>query len=157
MLRLRKILAAVDFSPCSEVAAKYAVDLAERVGASVTLVHGYEFPVQMPFPGAPPFLPSPDTMVEVAEGVTRQLEELASRIRRPEVAVSIARVEGPPKQMIPAFADRHDFDLIVVGTHGRTGLRHVLLGSVAEAVVRRAHRPVLTVHEPSEQTAQAAP
>ena len=154
MLPIQRILVAVDFSASSEVAAEYAVGLAERFGASVTLLHAYSFPVGVAFPGAPPlYIPGPEVMVESANEVGRQLDELRSRIHRPDVGIAIVGLEGSPKEQILRFADEQGFDLIVVGTHGRTGARRVLLGSVAEAVVRHSHRPVFVVHEPTEETA----
>jgi nucleotide-binding universal stress UspA family protein len=155
---IRKILAAIDFSPCSERAAEYAVELAGPLGATVTLLHVYSVPVVSPFPGATPlYVASPATMAEVASVVMQQLDELRSRIHRPEIGIAIHALEGSPKELIPRFADERDFDLIVVGTHGRTGVRHLLIGSVAEAVVRHALRPVLTVHEPTKEAAHSAP
>src|SRR4051812_49113310 len=96
-------------------------------------------------------------MLESANAVVRQLDELRARLSRPDVKISISGVEGAPGESIPRIADEERYDLIVVGTHGRTGLRHILLGSIAEAVVRHAHRPVLTIHEPPARPAHAAP
>lgn len=149
MQTIRRILAAVDFSACSEAAARYAVELAETLGAEVVLFNVYTLPVPFSFPDGSAYIPSAATMAEVSGAAERQLHALNDRIRRAGVTVELASAEGVPRLMIPRAAVEHRCDLIVVGTHGRTGLAHVVLGSVAEAVVRHAPCPVLTVRAPA--------
>jgi nucleotide-binding universal stress UspA family protein len=153
---IRKILAAVDFSPCSEKAARYAVDLAEKLGAQVTLFNAYFFPVTIPFPDGSAYIPSAESVAELAGSSMMQLRALRERVQRAGVKIELASSEGPARQVIPAAAQDRKFDLIVIGTHGRTGLAHVVLGSVAEAVVRHATVPVLTVRTPKHADQQAA-
>lgn len=153
---IQRILAAVDFSPCSEKAARYAVDLAEKLGAQVTLFNAYFFPVTIPFPDGSAYIPSAESVAELASSAMMQLRALRDKVQRPGVRIEMASNEGPARQVIPAVAQDRKFDLIVIGTHGRTGLSHVVLGSVAEAVVRHSAVPVLTVRTPKHADQQAA-
>jgi nucleotide-binding universal stress UspA family protein len=153
---IQRILAAVDFSPCSEKAARYAVDLAEKLGAQVTLFNAYFFPVTIPFPDGSAYIPSAESVAELAGSAMMQLRALRDKVQRPGVRIELASNEGPARQVIPAVAQDRKFDLIVIGTHGRTGLSHVVLGSVAEAVVRHSAVPVLTVRTPKHADQQAA-
>jgi universal stress protein A len=142
-LQLKQILVPVDFSAFSEKALKYAARFAEQFGSTVTVVHVIQ-PVVYPADfGYPP------TVVDTLdESVRRQIEErlklLASRSSLP--ARTLIRV-GQPYLEITAAAKELDVDLIIITTHGHTGLKHVLLGSTAERVVRHAPCPVLTLRE----------
>ncbi|MBI4592583.1 MAG: universal stress protein [Candidatus Rokubacteria bacterium] len=119
-----EILVAVDFSPCSERALEVARDYAGRLGARLHILH-------VVWPGIDP-------------GPDARLERLAADSQA-SIPVVPAVASGVPAVQIVRYARRHPIDLIVVGTHGRTGLSRVLLGSVAERVVRTAPCPVLTV------------
>lgn len=142
-MKLDRILCAVDFSPTSDLAAEYAVELAERVGASVYFFHAWEIPVYAVPDGALAF--GVDVMMRVDESMQKQLESLMAKF-----AGRAVKLEGHVAQGAPAFevcrrAVEAHADLVVVGTHGRTGLAHVVLGSVAERVIRSSPVPVLTV------------
>jgi nucleotide-binding universal stress UspA family protein len=143
MSRIARILVPTDFSPGSERAATYAVELAETLGASVLLLHTWELPVYAVPDGAVSF--GADVMSRVEVAVTKEAEALAAKLRTPRVDVQARAVQGPPAFEIVRRAPELGVDLIVMGTHGRTGLAHVLLGSVAERVVRTSTIPVLTV------------
>jgi nucleotide-binding universal stress UspA family protein len=156
MKAIRKILAPVDFSACSEEAARYAVELAAKLDAQVTLFNAYFFPVTVPFPDGSAYIPSAESIAELAGAAERQLRALRDRVQQPGAPVSIASAEGPAKELIARVAEKDGYDLIVIGTHGRTGLAHLVIGSVAEAVVRRAKCPVLTVHAPKTAATHAA-
>jgi len=144
--QLRRILVPVDFSDTSKKALQYAVPLAAAFDAEVVLVH-----VMEPF-GLPPemgYLP-PELAVsqQELEGSAREgLEKLRAgeigRRARTQVKVRV----GVPWHEIISAANESNADLIILSTHGRTGLRHALLGSVAERVVRHAPCPVLVVRE----------
>lgn len=139
----KRILCPVDFSGASRVAMKAAAELAARFGAELTLFHAYPLPGYTLPEGT--ILPSSASLQELA----RETEEhLAAWKVEAELAgagrVAVAQAVGEPAGEIVAFARSGAFDLVVVGTHGRTGLSHVLLGSVAERVVRRSPCPVLT-------------
>jgi nucleotide-binding universal stress UspA family protein len=121
-----------------------AADLARRLGAELTLLHAYPIP-GFTFPDGS-VVASPSMMQELAEGAARHLEAW----RRDAEALGPAgvraeRVVGEPAREIVEFARTHPVDLLVLGTHGRTGLEHALIGSVAERVLRKAPCAVLTV------------
>jgi nucleotide-binding universal stress UspA family protein len=145
VMSIQKILVPTDFSENARQATEQALTLARAFGASVTLFHAYQVPTYV-FPDGSTFVAGP----EVAARIEREvLDALAAAARAAErqsaVPVLTRSAIGAPYEEILRAAE--DFDLVVMGTHGRTGLRHLLLGSVAEKVVRHAHCPVLTVRE----------
>lgn len=144
---LRRILVPVDYSACSRSALEHAAMLAKSFNATIDLLYVWE---------APAFV-APEAMVGAA-GTTQTLAQLASdqaqaamrefvaQAREDGIEIANTRVEqGDPAHTIVALAEREGYDLIAMGTHGRSGFAHLLLGSVAEKVVRRSTRPVLTV------------
>jgi universal stress protein A len=145
-MQFREILIPTDFSPSSRSAMGYALSLAEQVGAAATLLHVYQIPALV-LPDGSTFVASPDKMVELTEDIDRHLNELLTEARQCKVEVKSDTVIGDPAHEIVRYAVERPFDLIVMGTHGRTGLKHLLLGSVAEHVVRTSAVPVLTVRE----------
>ncbi len=143
----KKICCPIDFSDASRAAMEMAVDLAQKMGATLVLLHAYPIPGYT-FPDGS-VVASPKMMDELAEQAERHLgewrrdaESLGSR------SVETVKAVGEPATEIVAYAREEKVDLLVVGTHGRTGLEHALMGSVAERVVRRAPCPVLTVRPP---------
>jgi nucleotide-binding universal stress UspA family protein len=147
MIRVSKILAAVDFSSGSTTAVEYAVALAKAFQSTVTLFHVYEMPALMNA-----IVPGADNAVDAEKDrafAQDWLEELRAETRKHSaVEMHVVVEHGSPAEGILSLSLRGGFDMIVMGTHGRTGLQHVLMGSVAEAVVRRALCPVLTIHLP---------
>ncbi len=143
---IRHILVPHDFSDTAEKALGYAVDLAEKLGSRVTILHVYELPAYA-FPEAPTLTVEMTSEIERAAAIA--LDGAAARARRQQaVEVSTLLRQGAPWREIDAAAKESGADLIVIGTHGRRGLARALLGSVAEKIVRTAHCPVLTVHAP---------
>lgn len=143
----KRICCPIDFSDASRAAMEAAADLARRFGATLTLLHAYPVPGYT-FPDGS-VVASPRMLQELAEQATRHLGEWqrdAQELGAPDVRIHTA--VGEPAAEIVAWAKEAGIDLLVLGTHGRTGLEHALLGSVAERVVRRARCPVLTVHPP---------
>lgn len=132
------IVVPVDFEAASSKAIATAKDLAARFGADVVLVHVYQLPVYT-YPGLEPTL-LPGFHTEVTAAAQRAVDELAKR----EGMQAVLR-EGDPATEILAAAEEMNAAMIVMGTHGRTGLAHLFLGSVAEKVVRKSKVPVLTV------------
>jgi nucleotide-binding universal stress UspA family protein len=124
----RKILCAVDFSDCSSEAIAIAADLARALGAELTLLH-VEEPRPQPAPGA-----------DVERRLARCRLE-AQAYTDPPIRTVV--LEGSPAEEVVAYADRAGFDLVVTGTHGRAGVKRLVLGSVAAKVVAHAHCPVL--------------
>ncbi len=141
---LERILVPIDFSHCSLDALEFAVMVARQAEASLMLLHVLE-PVSY---GLDFTLGHIRTREEVRENWTKRLEELASSHRHPHVPVEIQLRGGLPIDSILDAAQTLPCDLIVMGTHGRRGISHALSGSVAEAVLRKAHCPVLTVRNP---------
>ena len=139
---IRRILVGVDFSPPSDKALALAVDLAKKLGAELTLLHVYQIPA-FAFPET--IVPAPpETVDRLINENRKHLEQLAVSVRAQGVAAATDLLPGSAFVELVGRA-RQGFDLVVVGTHGRTGLRHALLGSVAEKVVRKSPVPVLTV------------
>jgi nucleotide-binding universal stress UspA family protein len=143
----KKILVPVDFSAHSKEAIKVAVDLSKRYDAELTLLHVYE-PVALALPeGYVPY--DPEQLTQILAAFHRQLldakqDALALGVR----SVDIQQMQGVVESEIVDYATLGKFDLLVMGTHGRRGLQHMLLGSVTERVLRRAPCPVLTVRVP---------
>jgi nucleotide-binding universal stress UspA family protein len=157
MFQIRTILVPTDFSRHSECAVRYACALAERMGASIHLLHVLTevMPVG-PDPMLAPVLP-PEYFRETEAASREALANLiAPSWPRPAAIESSVRW-GTPVDVIVDQAATIGADLIVIATHGRTGLSHVLLGSVAERIVREATCPVLTVREPKARKEPAAP
>jgi len=144
----KRICCPIDFSDASRAAMEVAADLARRFGAELVLFHAYPVPGYT-FPDGS-VVASPKMLQELADGAERHLEAWR---RDAEVAgasrVEAAKVAGEPAAEIVSFAREQGVDLLVLGTHGRTGLEHALMGSIAERVVRRARCPVLTVRPPA--------
>jgi len=144
MIELKRILVATDFSKHSQVALQYAAAFGKAFGAEVLLCHTLERPdfiSQLP-PVAEGYFPP--NLVEIQEQHARTQCEQALA----QAGLSKARVllpQGNPTTEIVKAAKAENVDLIVIGTHGRTAVAHLLLGSVAERVVRAAGCPVLTV------------
>jgi len=144
MAAIRKILVATDFSAEARRAQQAALDLARQLGASVTLLHVYQLPVYTFFDGVS-FVPPPSVVVQIVSDVAAALNAAKDAATSSGVAVDTASEQGVPYEDIVRYAAEHAIDLIVMGTHGRHGLRRLAMGSVAERVVRNAHVPVLTV------------
>jgi nucleotide-binding universal stress UspA family protein len=154
MLTIRRILAPSDFSDASRRAVDYAADLAERFGAELALLHVVEIP---------PGLSASTLMRSGADGrmepmgdylrniAMETLRGLGAEAQKRGLVVTYTIELGDAEKEIRRAAQRLPADLVVVGTHGRTGLRHLLLGSVAERVVRQSDIPVLTVRSPATE------
>ncbi|HEX7408479.1 MAG TPA: universal stress protein [Candidatus Binatia bacterium] len=141
---INRILVPVDFSPDSQNALRYAADLAAVFGAEIMMLHVVE-PVYVaePYLGvAPEFGMFLDEQMRNAKAV---LAGLGTDLKKKGQRVRTMVTAGPPALLIVDTAKDIGTDLIVMGTHGRTGLAHMFIGSVAEKVVRTAQCPVLTV------------
>ena len=145
LVEIRRILAPTDFSAHAENAVRYACGLAERLGAELHLLHVLsEIVPTGPDPLLTPVLP-PDFYRDSEAQSRRALESLLDPSwGRPEAVEVAIRWAGPVEGVVD-YAHDTAIDLIVIATHGRTGLSHVLLGSVAERIVREAPCPVLTI------------
>ncbi len=147
MLDIRTILAPTDFSRHAEGALRYACGLAERLGATLHLLHVLPDVVPVgPDPMLAPALP-PEYYAETEAHSRAALAHALDRAWGEVPAVEVAVRWGGPVEGIVDYATEKAMDLIVIATHGRTGLSHVLLGSVAERIVREAPCPVLTIRD----------
>ncbi len=140
-----RICCPIDFSDASRAAMEVAADLARRNGGSLVLLHAYPVPGYTVPDGS--VVASPRMMQELADQAKKHLEEWRAEAEKLVEAprVRTEKAIGEPAAEILAFAKSTGQDLLVLGTHGRTGLEHALMGSVAERVLRKAHCPVLTV------------
>lgn len=145
MLKLKRVLFPTDFSTNSKVAQDYACELAKHFHAELHILYVLqEMLLITTDPGQ--LLMTPTVDVDAARKSAEQaLERLPDAGQREGLTVVRATGEGSPFVEIVRYARENDIDLIVLGTHGRTGLKHVFLGSVAENVVRKASCPVLTI------------
>ena len=144
----KRICCPIDFSDASRAAMEVAADLARRNAGELTLLHAYPIPGYT-FPDGS-IVASPKMMQDLADQAERHLEEwCADAAKLAGGRVTTQKAIGEPAAEIVTFAKSAGVDLVVVGTHGRTGLEHALMGSVAERVVRRAHCPVLSVRPPA--------
>jgi nucleotide-binding universal stress UspA family protein len=151
--RIKTILAPVDFSNCSQEGLRYAIAFANEFGAKIILVHatylGYIYSAE----GAPLY-DIPGLQKAAREIAERKMRDLIRSVTFGAVKFETAFTDGSPVIDICAFAKNHDVDLIVTSTHGFTGFAHVLIGSIAEQVVRHAPCSVLVV--PSHPHVRAA-
>ncbi len=149
-IRIRRILLPTDFSAPSATATKYACELATSFDAELHLLHTLEVHLS----ATPDFGVGLDLPRYVNESRDAAAKALAGALDPQWSAgrtVVRSVIEGSPKVEIVRYARRHDMDLIVLATHGRSGLAHILIGSVAESVVRTAPCPVLTVRPEGHQ------
>ena len=142
ILKLKSILVPIDFSKISQKALEYAVPLAKQFEAKITLLHAIEplpYPVDL-------------TYVPMGEGfpikpLEKELNALAKNTIRPEFLREVLVRVGTAFEVITNVAHDCEADLIVITTHGHTGLKHVFMGSTAERVVRHAPCPVFVVRK----------
>lgn len=145
-VRVSRIVAPTDFSPGAEPALQWAMHLAKALRAEVTIMHVMDLSLAAAA-GLPTQMAAMPAYGDLLEHVRRETkQEMAALAKRYPDATTIIR-EGPPRSVILEVAKEIGADLIVMGTHGRTGLAHVFFGSVAEHVVRHSPVPVLTVRQ----------
>ena len=140
-MNTKRILCPVDFSPTSDYALKFASSLAREKGATLFVVH-----IEDPYTH---YETGQHTMVPMdSERDSEKLMKMLPKATNVKFEEDI--LHGDTADEVLAFADKKDIDLIVIGSHGRKGISRLLMGSVAEAIVRRANVPVLTV-KPTEK------
>jgi nucleotide-binding universal stress UspA family protein len=141
----KKVLCPIDFSDPARAAMRAAIDVCRLTGGELTLFHAYELPGYTLPEGS--VVASPKMLQDLADQADVHLAEWKKLAEGMGASpVTVEKAIGEPALAVVELAKEGGFDLLVVGTHGRTGIRHALLGSVAERVVRRAGCPVLTVH-----------
>ena len=143
VFKLKKILVPVDFSDCSDKALQYAVPFAKQFDAELILLHVAQLSLSVPE------MPAIDVRLiqrQIRESGQKELQTLQQSLADDIPTETAVRVGTPHVEIIKA-AKEFDIDLIILATHGHTGLAHVFLGSTAERVVRHAGCPVLVVRE----------
>lgn len=146
-MKIARILCPTDFSDCSQAALDLAIDMAKRFEAEIHLLHVFQYPAYLGWEeGMSMAAASLQLMQELRERVDDQLDELVGRCAKAGVKATAEQVDGTPYAKIVEASTQHD--LVVMGSHGRTGLPRLLLGSVAERVVRMAQSPVVSVPAP---------
>ena len=150
-VQVRRILCPVDFSDSADHAMRYASALAETFGAELTLLHVVA-PIVAALPGET-LLPGTlqADIDELVDACRERLEQTVGKLATSGLTVQHKVLNGVPFIEIIRYAREAEIDLIVMGTHGRTGLGHLLIGSVAERVVRKSPCPVLTVKHPEHE------
>jgi nucleotide-binding universal stress UspA family protein len=151
---IHRILIAVEDSPYSEQALNYGVLLAKNLGSKITLVHVDEIPISSPY-SADPLLNESPVMIpelmhiqeEASKALFKKLEDKYGQI----VKISTVTKIGRAQDEILAVADECKADMIILGTHGRTGFDHFISGSVSESVARKAKCPVLIIPRPEKK------
>ncbi len=142
MTPFQHILVPVDFGDAMQPGIDLAVSLARTLDARLTLVNTFDI---TPFAATTPFAPMLDVEPMLATSEA-ELKKVLANVRAAWPKTDAVFRQGSPYDAILEVAKRHACDLIVIGTHGRRGVARVLLGSVAERIVRLSPIPVLTVH-----------
>lgn len=151
-MQIRSILLPTDFSECGNYALSYAASLARTFGASILCVHVIEPMVPaVGYSGMTEPLPLADITEQLEDSAGRELPKIAEREECAGLDVQELIVHGEAAAEIVRVAKERNIDLIVVSSHGRTGLGRLLFGSTAEAVVRHSSCPVLVVKPPQEE------
>jgi nucleotide-binding universal stress UspA family protein len=149
MLSIGKILVPTDFSACSSEALRWARIVGAKFGARIDVLHVWEPPryvipeIAIQMPGEPQ-----QSLLDFAKAeASKEMEAFISPGSDQSPPVQARLQSGDPTDTIIQLAESDRYDLIIMGTHGRTGISHLLLGSVAEKVVRRAPCPVMTIRQ----------
>jgi nucleotide-binding universal stress UspA family protein len=148
MLELRQILVPVDFTETSDRALDYAVELARKFEASITVLHSYQIPVYAFPEGA--YITTADVAAQISNAAQAKLNEITESRKVSGVPMVNILRDGVAWEEINTVAQDIKAELIIIGTHGRRGLARALLGSVAENVIRTAKIPVLVIHGPRD-------
>ena len=142
-----RILVPTDFSPPSDVALEYARVMARRFDASIRLLHVIDDPNLDGFGAEALVPPTPETRTQLLRDAQERLSHQLTAEGLQVCGATSEVVFGKPAQTIIDYAADNGYTLIVMGTHGRSGIAHLLIGSVAELVVRGASCAVMTLHE----------
>jgi nucleotide-binding universal stress UspA family protein len=153
-MQIRSILLPTDFSECGNFALSYATSLARTFGSSIICLHVIEMMVPtVGYSGMTEPLPIADITGQFESSAERELPKLAGCDECAGLEVEELIVHGDAASEIVRVAKEREVDLVVISSHGRTGLGRMLFGSTAEAVVRHASCPVLVVKPPQEEEA----
>ena len=151
-MKINSLLLPTDFSACANYALSYAASFAREAGASIICVHVVESVVpSVGYSGVTDPLPLADISEQLEESATRELPKIAQQEECAGLAVEQVIAHGDAASEIVRVAKERQVDLIVIASHGRTGLGRILFGSTAEQVVRHAPCPVLVVKPPPQE------
>lgn len=145
MTTYKRLLVPVDFSDASVAALATARDLCQALGAEIRVIHVHQ--LQVPYVGDGGFYVPEVDEEEVMEERKRELESFVEQHGDPNINITSEVRLGDPETEINAIADEFKADMIIMGTHGRSGLSHLLMGSVTESVLRHANVPLLAVRQ----------
>ncbi len=145
MIKLKRIMAATDFSECSDHALRYACEFAETFGAELHLVNVTEPPAAAYSEFGIGYVGVEKLDEDLQRGAEAKLNTLPSQEWQAKLKIVRKAILGSTFVELVQYAKKQDIDMIVLGTHGRGAIAHMLMGSTAEKVVRKAPCPVLTV------------
>ena len=152
MIALKKILVPTDFGDAADAALNYARALARCFGASIDVLHVAEDVAARMFAGEIYVVPPPALQKDVNDAARKQLDDrLTDNDPKPLPVERVVVTSNAPAASIVSYAKEAGIDLIVMGTHGRGPMAHLVMGSVAERVVRLAPCPVLVVRHPQHE------
>lgn len=137
------IVCAIDFSEHADRALEHALALGKRLGAKVVAVHAWQLPVYAVPDGVAVF--GPEVVAEITDGLQKQLAKVLETHRKEGVTLEGKLVAGAPVEAVLDVAKESGADYVVIGTHGRTGVARLVIGSVAERMVRLSPIPVVVV------------
>ena len=150
---LKRILIAVEESTFSDLAVKYGVSLGQSLGAEIILVHADEIPIASTFTADPLLSESPAMIPELMHLQEEASKNLFARLIKQygeKIKISTYTRIGRAQDEILSVAEECQADLIILGTHGRTGFDHFISGSVSESVARKSKCPVLIIPNPDK-------
>lgn len=151
MIALKTVLVPVDFSDTSDVALRYGREMAKAFGATLHVLHVVQEPYSQPWAVEAYGFSLAALQEEWIKDAKTRIEQMVTDEDRKAIGAAAVTMLGHPVTEILRFAADNKVDLIVMGTHGRGPLGHMIMGSVAERVVRRAPCPVLTVRHPERE------
>jgi nucleotide-binding universal stress UspA family protein len=143
---LQPIVFATDFSPASKGALEKAIEVARKEGAELIVAHVYEPPASLSHSGVADDLIEADLENTIRRDIEKQMEPVLAAVRTAGVKVRGEILAGHAAKRLGELADRTGAGMVVIGTHGRTGIRKLVMGSVASQIIATAPCPVLTVH-----------
>ena len=150
---INRILIAVEDSPYSDQAIHYGMMLAKKFDSKVAFVHADEIPISTPYIADPMLSETPlmiPEMMKIQEEASKNLFDRIQKSYGEDFEISIFIKVGRAQDEILSVAEEYGADLIILGTHGRTGLDHFISGSVSESVARKAKCPVMTIPKPEK-------
>ena len=151
MIALKKVLLATDFSECAKTAQEYASAFTDQFQAELHVLHVIVDTSLMAAEYGAALTLTPDYLAGIKNEAQRSIDKIvAESVKRGGPGIGVTRMGNPPHEIVN-YANEHGIELIVIGTHGRGGFMHLLLGSCAEKVVRKAQCPVLTVRPAGHQ------